>query len=84
LEKYQRHVKDDMGFLKLFDGDDHALTNNSAKAEAMLCAFVMRCAGVEVSENEDSVVLRTCLVAQEERVKLMQEACDLSECESLL
>lgn len=83
LERYQRHVKDDMGFLKLFDGDDHALTENSTKAEAMLCAFVMRCAGVEVSEDEDSVVLRTCLVAKEERVKLMEEAGDLGEGESL-
>ncbi|KAM0704900.1 hypothetical protein Q7P35_007687 [Cladosporium inversicolor] len=83
LERYQRHVKDDMGFLKLFDGDDHALTENSTKAEAMLCAFVMRCAGVEINEDEDSVVLRTCLVAKEERVKLMEEAGDLGEGESL-
>jgi dienelactone hydrolase len=83
LERYRRYVKDDMGFLKLFDGDDHALTQNSAKAEAMLCAFVMRCAGVEVSEDEDSVVLRTCLVTQEERVRLTEEAGDLGEGESL-
>lgn len=83
FERYQRHAHDDMGFLKLFDGDDHALTKNSAKAEAMLCAFIMRCAGVEICENEDSVVLRTCLVAQEERVKLMEEAGDLGEGESL-
>jgi hypothetical protein len=83
LERYRRHVKDDMGFLKLFDKDDHALTQNSAKAEAMLCAFVMRCAGVEVSEDEDSVVLKTCLVAKEERVRLMEEAGDLGEGESL-
>ena len=83
LETYQRHVKDDMGFLQLFEGDDHALTRNSAKAEAMLRAFVMRCAGVEISEDEDSVVLRTCLVAREERVRLMEEAGDLGEGESL-
>jgi len=83
LETYQRHAKDDLGFLHVFDGDDHALTKNSAKAEAMLCAFVMRCAGVEISESEDSVVLRTTLVAEEERVKLMEEAGDLGEGESL-
>ena len=83
FERYQRHVKDDMGFLKLFDGDDHALTNNSAKAEAMLCAFIVRCAGVEICENEDSVILRKCLVAGEERVRLMEEAGDLGEGESL-
>lgn len=58
LETYQRHAKDDMGFLKVFDEDDHALTRNSCKAEAMLCAFVMRCAGVEIAEDEDSVVLK--------------------------
>lgn len=83
LERYQRHVKDDMGFLKLFDGDDHALTRNSGKAEAMLCAFVMRCAGVEISEDEDAVVLGRCLVAREERVRLMEEAGDLGKGESL-
>jgi alpha/beta superfamily hydrolase len=83
LETYQWHAKDDMGFLHLFDGDDHALTKNSAKAEAMLCAFVMRCAGVEITESEDSVVLRSSLVAEEERVKLMEEAGDLGEGESL-
>jgi hypothetical protein len=83
LERYQQHAKDDMGFLHLFDDDDHALTKNSSKAEAMLCAFVMRCAGVEITESEDSVVLRTSLVAEEERVKLMEEAGDLGEGESL-
>ena len=83
FETYQRHVKDDMGFLKLFDGDDHALTENSAMAEAMLCAFAIRCAGVDISEDEDLVVLRTCLVAKEERVRLMEEAGDLGEGESL-
>jgi hypothetical protein len=72
-----------MGFLKMFNGDDHALTQNSAKAEAMLCAFVMRCAGVEVNEDEDSVVLRTCFIAREEKVRSMEEAGDLSEGESL-
>jgi hypothetical protein len=44
---------------------------------------VMRCAGVEITESEDSVVLRTSLVAEEERVKLMEEAGDLGEGESL-
>jgi len=83
LERYRRCVEDDMGFLKLFDGDDHALTRNSGKAEAMLCAFVMRCAGLEVCEGEDEVVLGTCLVAREERVRLMEEAGDLGEGESL-
>jgi len=82
LQTYQRHAKDDMGFLQLFEGDDHALTKNSNKAEAMLCAFVMRCAEVEITESEDSVVLRTYLVADEERVKLMKEAGDLGEGEN--
>lgn len=83
LQTYQRHAKDDMGFLRLFDGDDHALTKSSSKAEAMLCAFIMRCAGVEITEEEDSVVLKRPLVEQEERVKLMKEAGDLGEGESL-
>lgn len=48
-----------MGFFKLFDGDDHALTANLAMAETMLCAFAIRCGGVDVSEDENLVVLRT-------------------------
>jgi alpha/beta superfamily hydrolase len=81
FEVYRKIAREDMGFLKLFEGDNHALTGNSRKAEAMLCAFVMRCAGVEVGEEEDSVVLRRCLVG-EERVKLMEMAGDLGEGES--
>ena len=34
--------------LKLFEGDDHALTGNSREAEEQLCDFIMRCAGVEI------------------------------------
>jgi dienelactone hydrolase len=60
LRTYQQRVRDggDMGFLQLFEGDDHALTESRAKAQAMLCAFVLRCAGVEVGGDEEVVVCR--------------------------
>jgi hypothetical protein len=67
LRVYQCRVRDgsDMGFLQLFEGDDHALTGSRAKAQAMLCAFVLRCAGVEVGGPEEVVVCRKDSAAEE-------------------
>lgn len=77
LEHYRRHAKEDLGFLKVFDGDDHALTKSSAKAEAMLCAFVTRCAGFEFGRNDEATSFERRLVRRE-RVDLMVGAgeCD--------
>lgn len=76
LKYYQRHAKEDMGFLKLFDSDDHVLTENSAKAEAMLCDFVTRCAGVELAKDEAAI--KKCLVSRE-KVSLMVESGEAGE-----
>lgn len=62
--------------LKLFDGDDHALTRNAREAETRLCEFVMKCAGVELSGAEQDVV-REELIGHEDRVELMKEGGDL-------
>lgn len=70
LEHYQRHAKEDMGFLKLFDGDDHVLTKNAAKAEAMLCAFVTKCAGTEYPDDEATRKKRL-LCTRREKVSLI-------------
>jgi hypothetical protein len=41
--------------IHLFEGDDHALTRNTAEAGDMLCKFVMKCAGMEIETVEDEV-----------------------------
>lgn len=82
-ETYQRHAREDLGFLKLFEGDDHALTKNSLQAEFMLCSFITKCAGEEVAQDEDAKVLRRPLVSDEEKVRLMEKAGDLRNDESV-
>ncbi|KAL8858802.1 MAG: hypothetical protein Q9178_004719 [Gyalolechia marmorata] len=62
--------------LKLFEGDDHALTRNAKVAEEMLCRFVMRCAGVEEGDGQSEVVGEE-VVEGRERVELMEKAGDL-------
>ena len=57
--------------LKLFEGDDHALTRNSREAEERLCDFIMRCAGVE-SRGDERKVVRSELVDEGDRVELMK------------
>lgn len=73
-ETYQRHARENLGFLKLFEGDDHALTKYSLQVEFMLCSFVMKCVGEEVAQDEDAEVLRRLLVSDEERIMLMETA----------
>ena len=68
--------------LKLFDGDDHALTQNSLKAEEMLCKFIMRCAGVEIGDGESKIV-REDLVGDCNKVELMKRGGDLNGEESV-
>ena len=62
--------------LKLFDGDDHALTRNSREAETRLCEFVMKCAGLAIGGAEQDMV-REELVGDGDRVRLMEEGGDL-------
>lgn len=62
--------------LKLFDGDNHALTRNASEAETRLCQFVMKCAGVEIGGAEQEMV-REELIGKKHRVGLMKEGGDL-------
>ena len=62
--------------LKLFEGDDHALTTNAGEAGTRLCGFVMKCAGVEMGGAEQDL-LREELIGGEDRVALMKEGGDL-------
>lgn len=62
--------------LKLFDGDDHALTRNAREAETRLCEFVMKCAGVDIGGAEQDM-MRKELIGDGDRVGLMKEGGDL-------
>ena len=68
--------------LKLFEGDDHALTQNSLKAEEMLCNFIMKCAGVEIGDGESKIVKEN-LIGDGNRVELMKQGGDLKGEESI-
>lgn len=69
--------------MHLFQGDDHALTKNSLKAEEMICDFITRCAGFEVEDAERKVVLDKELVPPAEKVKKMEESGDVRQPESV-
>ncbi|KAL8676995.1 MAG: hypothetical protein Q9186_006530 [Xanthomendoza sp. 1 TL-2023] len=73
---YEWYGKDGERELKLFEGDDHALTRNANEVEERLCRFVMRCAGVKEGEVEGGIV-KGEVVDGKERVRLMQKAGDL-------
>jgi pimeloyl-ACP methyl ester carboxylesterase len=62
--------------LKLFDGDDHALTTNSLEAEVAIGEFVMKCAriGLEAGDRE---ILGVEAVEQNEKVDVMRKGGDL-------
>ena len=68
--------------LKLFEGDDHALTKNAREAEEMLCHFIMRCAGFEI-RGEERKVVQSELVDDGDRVELMKKGGDLKGDESV-
>jgi pimeloyl-ACP methyl ester carboxylesterase len=66
--------------VKLFDGDDHALTRNSLEAEQLIGGFILRCAGLDPQAEADG--LSEKLVGDEEKVELMKKGGDLRRNES--
>ena len=64
--------------IRLFEGDDHALTRNSGVVEELLCRFVVRLAGVRGGDGDgERGVLGESLVGEEEKVELMRKGGDL-------
>ncbi|EXJ69664.1 uncharacterized protein A1O5_06735 [Cladophialophora psammophila CBS 110553] len=63
--------------LKLFEGDDHALTLNALKAEELLCDFIVKCAGVKIDDNQEEKVIQKPWLDSKERVELMKKGGDL-------
>ncbi|KAJ9628546.1 hypothetical protein H2203_002447 [Taxawa tesnikishii (nom. ined.)] len=69
--------------LKLFEGDDHALTRNSKKAEELLIDFIAKCAGVEVGSDEERNVVKKTLVDGHDKVQKMKQGGDLRGAENI-
>ena len=68
--------------LELFEGDNHALSRNARKAEAILCEFIARCTGLDIDGEERESVVAQDLVDDGERIDLMKRGGDLREPES--
>jgi len=71
--------------LRLFEGDDHALTKSSAEAESLLCEFVLRCADVRTDGDGVKGVVQAPLTvrSREEKVELMRKGGDLRGAENV-
>ncbi|CAD0091660.1 unnamed protein product [Aureobasidium vineae] len=65
-----------------FDGDDHALTRNSAEAEKMLCEFITGIAGLKLESVEREMVNRS-LVDEGDKTEAMKRGGDLRGAESI-
>lgn len=73
---YEAYGSNGSRTLKLFKGGDHAFTRYAAEAEAMLCDFIMSCAGVQ-PDAEGVQVLQKTLVPEQKRVEVMKKGGDL-------
>ena len=80
---YEQYGEEGSRQLSLFDGDNHALTANAGRAEAMLCDFVNACANIPVDEDGRIDVLERNLVEEWEREDLMRRGGDLRGPESI-
>lgn len=69
--------------IHLFDGDNHALSQNAKTAESMLLDFIVGCAGLRLDDSEKSAVADRTLVEDGEREELMKRGGDLRPPESL-
>ncbi|KAF2867762.1 Alpha/Beta hydrolase protein [Massariosphaeria phaeospora] len=68
--------------LKLFEGDDHALTRNSLEAERRIGAFILKCAAIDAND-ETEATLNQKLVQDEDKIGLMEKGGDLRGHESV-
>ncbi|CAJ2500868.1 Uu.00g037210.m01.CDS01 [Anthostomella pinea] len=69
--------------LRLFDGDNHALSVNAPVAETMLLEFTVNCAGLRVDGEEEKAVVDPELVEDSERMALMRKGGDSRAPESM-
>ncbi|KAI8957354.1 hypothetical protein F5Y11DRAFT_352656 [Daldinia sp. FL1419] len=69
--------------IKLFDGDNHALSGNAHTAEDTLLDFIVNCAGLKIDKTEKRVVADHPRVEDCERIELMKKGGDLRPPEDL-
>jgi hypothetical protein len=68
----------------LFDGGDHVLKANAAQVDSLITRFILRCAGVEVTDGVRAKAEAQLLpTAKEEKVELMKKGGDLGGSESV-
>jgi dipeptidyl aminopeptidase/acylaminoacyl peptidase len=65
-----------------FEGDDHALTRNSAEAEKMLCEFIADVAGLRMSTTEKEMMNKS-LVDEGDKIETMKKGGDLKGAEGI-
>lgn len=65
-----------------FEGDDHALTMNSADTERIVCEFIASIAGVKMGNAEKEIVGKT-LVDDSDKIEKMRSGGDLRGLESV-
>lgn len=68
-DRYKRYSTDGDVQLKLFAGDDHSLSNNSLKAEELLCEFIMKQAGEKIDNAEQKNVVQKLLLGEQEKIE---------------
>lgn len=68
--------------LKMFQGDDHALTGSAREVDELVCGFVVRCAGVGVESGEEGLLRETLVGNGRERVEVMRRGGDLRGAEN--
>lgn len=59
--------------LKLFDDNDHALTQHPHEAEELLCEFIAKCVGAEIASDEQRDVIKKVLTRDENRIDLVRK-----------
>ena len=80
---YDLYGKNGDRTLKLFEGDDHALTVHAQEAEELLCEFIAKCVGVEISRDEQEGVIVQKLTEDGDRIDLMEAGGDIKDLRDL-
>lgn len=76
-DRYQKYGSRENVELKLFDGDDHSLSQNSLKVEEMLCDFIMKQAGEKIGDSEQAEVVQRTTLGAQEKIEKMELGGDL-------
>ena len=69
--------------IKLFEGDNHALSQNAETAETMICDFIANYTGLHIDKSDRDVILEEFLVDDKEREALMRKGGDIEGAESV-